>query len=250
MAGLSLESVLQPNLDELEDRMDTEIPACWSVRPGDRFPDDIFFAVGRAMTRWERVEVSLLEVLISLQPQATQQNKIVRKFGRRRDTQQRVELVAEQFRRNELARPHIQISERQISFALKSYIKWKIARNRIAHGVVIMTGPTMMNGDPNGNVNTYQLHPSEGDQRSWMIPWKVVHETESRTVYREGNTDDDYINDGPIFSYKAHDIERISRKFVRVDHMLRAITRRLAAENDGADELLEALTVNPDDLSN
>ena len=239
---MNFESLFDLDMRSIEEELDDLIPACWSNRPGDAEPHEIFTSVGHAMTRWERVEVALLETLRAMQPRLADSNKIVRAYSRRRETQQKLRLVTDEYQKHSAEQDHLVELECEYARSLRNYILCKTARNRIAHGAVVMAYPILMDEVDNGMIPTYQLHPSEGDQRSWMIPWKTVS-TPNGEKLREGNADDLYINDGPIFSYMAKDIIAMSEKFLELDRTLQALTKSLIGPKSGF-EGLYAVTDN------
>ena len=221
----------------LEEKLDDLVPACWPNRPGDARPIQIFQNVGHALTRWERVEVSLLEVLSSMQAQLADCNKIKRNYSKCLQTRQRIELIVKQYNKHALQQIHFSAFEERLETALENYLIWKTARNRLAHGVVIAAGPMMMDDIKNGNIQTYQLHPSESDQRNWMIPWKFVS-TPNGEIVIDGDKDDNYISDGPTYNYIAKDIKKISIEFAKLDREFRELTKSFIGDKDGFEELI------------
>ncbi len=235
-------------LKKLEEEIDAEIPT-WALRPGESSPHTLFCAIGHALTRWERVEVSLVEVLRAMQPDSQSCNKVIRNYSRRRDSQQRINFLEDEFQKLTSQCSFAAVSREKFAYALRTYVKWKIARNRLAHGVVIKAGPTMMEDIKNGMIVTYSLCPSEVDHHAWAIPWSTELGTDGKAYFKEGDSDHDYIFDGPVFNYLACDIERISRKFLRIDGLFRGITRRVASKNKSSEFLIENLELDPTDLS-
>jgi len=245
---MKIDDLFTVELPQLEEELDEQVPACWPNRPGNAEPYSIFVQVGHALTRWERVEVSVLETLQAMQPKLADTNKIVREYSRRREAQQKIALIISEFKKHANSQTNFLDFEGIYSAELKNYLKWKTARNRLAHGVVISAGSIMMEEIENGMVQTYQLHPSEVDQRAWMIPWQIITKTEGEFV-REGNEDNHYINDGPTYSYMAKDIQQISDEFLNLDLRFRKLTKKFIGDKIGFDSLLEGITDDEGDLS-
>lgn len=244
---MKMDDLFQIELYQLEDELDQQIPT-WPNRPGDANPDTIFARVGHALTRWERVEVSLLETLRALQTTLENSNKIARNYSRRRDAQQKVALIVSEFRKQAQSQSIVSGAEEVFAKELRTYLKWKTARNRLAHGVVIAAGPVMMEEVENGLIQTYQLHPSEADHRAWMLPWQHVVNSEGAFL-REGNDDDLYINDGPTYSYMAKDIQLISGQILQLDLRLRKLTELFVGEKLDFDDLIDFTNDDEGDLS-
>lgn len=232
-----MDEILLLDLGMLETELDEDIPACWPNRPGDAQPFTIFRNVGHALTRWERVEASLLETLVALQNKSKNNNKIIRSYSRRRDVQQKIQLIISEFKKQSKLQDNLNDLESKYALTLRDYLKLKIARNRLAHGTVIVAGPVMMDEVENGMIQTYQLHPSEGDQRNWMIPWQQVS-TPKGDIFREGGDDGMYINDGPIFSYMAKDIEVIANMFLKLDRDFIELTKLFIADKPDFEDLI------------
>jgi hypothetical protein len=190
------------------------------VRTGDYDADEIYAAVGRALSKWERLEgemVHVYAVIIGGTSSRYLDAPPIRAFGTLNSPATRADMIdaaakamfwrlgfEEGMVPEKIDREKMEATETDLKDILKAYRGWMSRRNDIAHGYVRSLehpDPTQK-GDP--LVTSYLLYPSDGSSGKWCI---VIGE--------------------PAYAYKAKDIDRFGEAFEALEATVRAYAERL-----------------------
>ena len=174
-------------------------------RTGDYDADKIYQAVGRALSKWERLEGEIVHLYAAIVGATGNYFGIpsIRAFGTLNSPSTRADMIAaaaealfhrlgfeEGIVADKIDRKKMEATETGLRDILKAYRGWMSRRNDIAHGYVNSRQHPdyTQKGDP--LVTSHSLYPSDGSSGKWYI---VIGE--------------------PAYSYKAEDIDKFGEAF-------------------------------------
>jgi hypothetical protein len=149
---------------------------------GDRNPDAIYLAVGRALSKWEGVEVEMGTLFAVFTggiepwhyiPAARAYGSVISSNGRAEMMAQAAEAFFRHFEMED--RKHseeIEPLKAEFKNITKAYNGWSSRRNDVAHGYVTESQHPDYHDDQQPIISTYQLFPSHGSSRKWPIDWE------------------------------------------------------------------------------
>jgi hypothetical protein len=164
-----------------------DIPVSAPLRPGNQTPDDIYLAVGRALTKWEGLEAEM-SALFAVVTSSTEQRYYVpatQAYGAINGTAARAEMIAKAAEAfflelralvdDDELRTDLSTFEAELKEILAAYRGWAARRNDIAHGYVTESqhpdyaADRPSAGGPPVMATTYSLCPSHGNSRKWHL---------------------------------------------------------------------------------
>jgi hypothetical protein len=189
-----------------------DIPYAKKFKRGDKTPEQIFLAVGRALTKWEGVEVSLGSIFTALIGSVDVPGSYipaVRAFGAVINSSTRSEMIlqaAEAFFyefEGEGFYDEVQPYRAELKKIMLAYTGWISRRNDLAHGYVTENKMPDYEIDEAPLTSFYLLCPSHGNTKKWPLDWE------------------------PTYKYKGEDIENFAREFEDLDNRIEDFSRRL-----------------------
>ncbi|WP_309664381.1 hypothetical protein [Tabrizicola sp.] len=180
-------------------------------RFGDREPNGIFLALGKAVSAWEGVHVaaSNLYRALSFCGNEDADNNATWSFSEIQNVHERAKklriLSAEFFAKIErIQSPDAQRTKKEVSRHLTAYVEWAARRNDLAHGYVTQAwGEDYADKAGEGmSVEHYALCPSHARLRKWN-------------------------NSEPEYNYIAIEIEVFAEHFQRLDAAFEASARKI-----------------------
>ncbi len=164
----------------------------WDIRPpsplGDNDENQIFNAVGQALTEWEHVEnacAKLFAVLVSANQRQTYHAPAVRAYGCIFSTGTKAEMLrtaAKAYFSRRKGKAHF---EAELMRVTQEYLEFANRRNEIAHGIVsrvFLTEKTSLRGHRPGAIGLYLL-PSFYNPRKFKNEIFTSRYTSSDLVY-------------------------------------------------------------------
>lgn len=199
-----------------------DVPASAPLRPGNRNPNDIYLAVGRALTKWEELEAEMGALFAVVTGGSDQWHYVpaTEAFGVLNSPKTRVEMIEKagqalfmHFYSMADAETAVDCApyEKELENIIGAYTGWTARRNDVAHGCVttsehpdyeVYDKSEVSGGEP--LITTYSLCPSHGNARKWHI----------ETVE-------------PKYHYKAEEIEKFADAFGDLAKQVSVFSSRL-----------------------
>jgi hypothetical protein len=147
-----------------------DAPPSAPLRPGVKNEDELFVAVGRALSQWEGLEAETGGIYAALTtgPSERYLAPANRAFGTVTNTGARAEMIAHAAEAFFHSHPTKEI-EAELKDILKSYRGWAARRNDIAHGCSTASNHPDYSDDDQPIITTYCLCPSHGHSRKWAL---------------------------------------------------------------------------------
>lgn len=175
------------------------------LRPGDKTPDAIYLAVGRALTKWEGLEAAMLGAFVVVTGGGDQWHDLPlqQAFGAISSPASRADMIIRaskaffwNMRAIEGKRIETDISsyEQELKDVIRAYTGWMARRNDLAHGYVTESSHPDYAHKDQPIVTTYSLCPSHTNSRKWGL-----------------------ISVEPTYHYIASEIDNIADAFEELD---------------------------------
>jgi hypothetical protein len=172
-----------------------DAPISAPLRAGVRNEEELFFSVGRALTKWEGLGAELggIYAAFTTGPSERYAAPAIRAFGTVTNTTSRAEMIAHAGEAFFYLTPfhimpnyeHIRVAlESELRDTLKSYRGWAGRRNDIAHGYSTASQHPDYTDEKQPIITTYSLCPSHGHSRKWEMNMEpayhyIPHEIDS-----------------------------------------------------------------------
>jgi hypothetical protein len=183
-----------------------DVPSSAPLRPGVKNEEELFVAVGRALSRWEGLEAEMGGVYAALTtgPDERYIAPTIRAFGTVTSTGSRAEMIAHAAEAFFHPHPATEL-EAELKDILKSYRGWAGRRNDTAHGCSTASDHPDYTDDDQPIVTTYCLCPSHGHSRKWALSME------------------------PFYHYIPHEIEAFGAAFDALGQRVADFSERLDA---------------------
>ncbi|NEV76648.1 hypothetical protein DYI24_06280 [Rhodopseudomonas sp. BR0C11] len=168
--------------------------------------EELFRAVGYALTHWEGLEAELGGVYAVLTAVSEERYvaPTIRAFGVVTNTNSRAEMIAHAAEALFWLRPMEEL-EIELKDILKNYRGWAARRNDIAHGCSTASQHPDYDAEDQPNITTYCLCPSHGHSRKWALSME------------------------PLYHYIPAEIEAFGSAFDALAHRVADFSERLEA---------------------
>ncbi|MGY4399879.1 hypothetical protein [Bradyrhizobium sp. USDA 3315] len=175
------------------------VPAAWErpytpdFRGGDNTKQEIYIAVGAALTAWEELEAEVANLFAHLTGSADQYHlgPAIRAFGGVSGAKMRaqmLDLASSAFFDNLIMLDDqyelITTTFKDVTEAIKSYRGWSDRRNDVAHGAVREADDADPESEMHTGPHTYLLYPSESNTRKWPTLGEPAYNFNAREIFK------------------------------------------------------------------
>jgi hypothetical protein len=169
-------------------------------RTGDRVPEPIYTALGRALSAWEGVNAALNSLFYALHQidEEDERERVSQAFAGQPKVHDRAQILrihgnnflAANFGSNRDAAGKL---KRALRMALGKYVGWAARRNELAHGYVTESLSPDYSREDQPIITCYALLPSHAREHRWF-------------------------HAEPEYNYLAEEIEEFGKRFVYLDN--------------------------------
>lgn len=175
------------------------MPSIWDrpytpdFRGGDETKQEIYVAVGTALTAWEELEGEVANLFAHLTGSADQFHlgPAIRAFGAVSGAKMRaqmLDLASTAFFQNltlfDEKNEAVMTALGAVAEAIKSYRGWSDRRNDVAHGAVREADDPDPESETQSGPVTYLLYPSESNTRKWPTLGEPAYNFNAREIFK------------------------------------------------------------------